>query len=155
MYEQVLVIILVILVVGIGVLITDKMGITTQETKTMNGENVIFYNVTAYGIIYGVPAHISTLITLDSIYNATGMRINTNNITLNTGVNITINATYLDGIYNVSYTYLADSATTSSLNSARDAIKTINTEWISIIILILIMSLVIGMVIYTLIQKKR
>ena len=47
------------------------------------------------------------------------------------------------------------SAAQASLNSGRDALTTINTSWLSIIVLVGVMAVIIGLVIGSFVMKSR
>lgn len=153
LYTTTLVLIMIVLIAGIAVLLTDKMATQVRNTITSNNEVVEFSNVTDGGEAYGTPTYFSDLISLISVYDSDGVELT--NYTYTADTNITVYGYSIDGNFNVTYTFYEDSTATDSLQAARDAVTTINTQWMSILILIIIMSIVIGIVITSFVKYKR
>ena len=143
----VLIMLLCILVISIGVLITDKMATqVVMDTTTIET-----------GLTYlGAPdANISLakddVTRIVSVINNSGSTIPGVNVTFRDGGTVSVvrligtwNST---GPFNITYHWNEDSVATTSLEGGRDAITTINTSWVSIIILIMVMAIIITMII--------
>jgi hypothetical protein len=83
--------------------------------------------------------------------------IKNNTITL-TGANLTSPAlnftsdgdiytrSVIKGAYNVSYTYKADSTTTTTLSSVNTAIAAIATTWLPLIVTVAVLAIILGLV---------
>ena len=156
LYPAILLITLTIILTAVGVLIADKMAIEVREPA-----NTIDYGVTCVELLPTVCTTTNTpLLAVLNITNSTGKEV--------PAVNYTINSTALGKIiiignwsggtgnkYNLSYTYDKDTAATDSLEAGRDAVTSINTSWMNIIILVMVMSIIITLVISSFVMGRN
>lgn len=139
----VLIVILTIILTAMSVLILDKMGVAAK-TNTYKFNEVVAFSSTPNPS--GTTAN-DDVTSIVSIYNSTGMLIPVANYTRNwtSAGAIKIEGQWTNQNYNVTYYYDADSASTTSFWNGRDATTTVNTQWMSILILIVVSSTIISM----------
>jgi len=148
----ILIVILTIILTAMSVLILDKMGVAAKTNTYKFNEVVAFSGINPSGTTAN-----DDVTSITSIYNTTGIAVPAINYTNNytaAGV-IRLNGNWTSGNYNVTYYYDADSASTTSFWNGRDATTTVNTQWMSILILIVISSTIISMLLGSFAQSGR
>lgn len=134
------------MVLGLGVLIVDVFGNQASAINTVVEENVTF------------TARVGTttfdeVLTVTSLFNGSENAIgftfvqNTGKITLNSSALATDN-------YVANYTYRHDSPTAIATDAARDEISGIATNWLAMILIIVIAAIILGIVIVNLGRRR-
>jgi len=147
-----LLIVFVGLIIGTGVLITDKFAIAARTaTNTSTGSINVTRELCAAVAGYvttdtAVWVNSSNAVSLSSSYFAwdktgtfAGSCVNVTDAGVTAGIN--------NSIVNVTYTYGAASAATNSLNSTVKELGNISSNWLGLIITIAVLSIIVTMVI--------
>jgi hypothetical protein len=149
----VLLLVLTGMLVGVGVLVLDRFGDTAKTSTTI-----------AFGSQNVTLAGGAGTLTNDEVTSLLFLGNSSINFTVGTQVNLTngelgtILASYpkiVNGSYIVSYVYDADSAATTGLNSGRDAVSSVATDWLSLIVVIGVLALILVLVIRSFVSKGR
>lgn len=134
-------ILIVGLVVGIGVLTTDKFSYAVKDDTTIANETVAF---TAGA---GTTANDELVsVTSGMIANGTTVAVTIGNA--DTGA-LTLGAPYAgeDQTVYLGYVYKGDTATSTNMDSATTAIGEISEDWMGLIIVVAILALILGLTI--------
>jgi len=150
----VLILISVALLIGIGVLLFDKFSDATKTTASVADETFAIASgigttanneiVTSANVGVGNTSIGCFLLNNPACGNVTNAELGT----------IKMNASFADGSYKINYSYLADSKASEASDSAGTSLGDIADTWMTVIITIIVMSLIIGMVVYSF-QNKR
>ena len=132
--------------IGVGVMIIDEFGVAAKESTSVVNETITLSSGTATLTNDDVTAF--TFFgngTTDTA--AGGLDIGDGaNINWTSQGEVYVNTSIIsDSKYNVSYTYDADTTTTTALFSARDATDDFVT-WFAVIIIVIAASLILGLV---------
>ena len=136
----VLMLVLVGLIVGVGVLVFDKFGEATRNQVTVTDENVTI--TSNAGTLAETPVK-----ELVSFTNSSGSTFTVGtqvNVTLATGVLATVG---VDGYYDATYVYYDDSSTTTNLASSTTALGGLASNWMGLIVTIVVLSLILFLVV--------
>jgi len=134
----ILLMILVGMILGVGILILDKFGTATKESTVASLEDLT--------ISSGVGQTANTNLTAVSFFgNATDL---TTQITWTDNGAIAVNVSrVIDGTYNISYTYDADSEASDAMGGVVSAVAPIATTWLGLIVTIAVLALILVLVI--------
>lgn len=137
----VLLIITVCMICGVGVLLLDKFGDSVGKDTTVANETVTLAG--GAGTLANTP-----LESITSSINYTGTAVPLT-IQDESGGGVSANsADQADGTIYVQYVYKADSYTTDVMENSRDAVADVADDWMALVVTIIILSLIIGMVLY-------
>ena len=156
LYPAILLITLVIVLVAVGVLVTDKMAIEVREPTSAVDNALTCVDAPLPTKCTTTNGNILSISAITNSTRGTVPAVNYSNYTSATGV-ITLEGNWSGGAgnkYNITYTYDRDTAATDSLESGRDAITTVNTSWMSIIILVMVMSILITLIISSFVMGR-
>jgi hypothetical protein len=140
--STVLMLLVVAMLIGVGILMTEKFGDAVGTDTTVTAEVVTFTGETA-SLANGVIQSISS-----AVNNTASGETVTVNILEGTAGTVSTTSTGLASA-NVTYIYKADSYTTDRMDNVTDALDDISNDWLSLIITMIILSLIIGMVVFS------
>ena len=143
--QAIITIVIIGLVIGIGVIVLDQFGAAAKESTITLNESITIASHT------GTPTN-DDIISIQYFNNLTTFVIS-NNETTSTILNITgqdkdtvvLGGGFIDGVYNISYTYDADSEASIAADSTRDAVDDFVT-WLPVIIIIIAAAIILGLV---------
>lgn len=145
----VLLMVFVGMLMAVGIIVLDNVGIAAKESTTVTGESVTILNragTTANDDVTSVTRINNTNVTCTSIgaiatncaeFKTTGA------LTLNSS---TFNGTWGNGTYDVSYVYDADTDSTTATSNTVSAVSAIASTWLPLIITIVILSIILVLV---------
>ena len=145
----VLVLVLVGLIVGVGVLVLDQFGQSVRQINTVVAEDVTL--TTNAGTLTNVPVITFTRFGNSTVNLTTGTDVN---VTLASGAIVT-NGALVDGTYQAYYTYYYNTSATTVLNSGVSAVSGIATNWMALIVTIIVLALILGFVVTSFGNKMR
>lgn len=151
--NAVLILALVALIVGASVLILDKFAETvkTPTTVAYGSENVTL----AGGA--GTLTH-DDVTALNAIGNSSVNFTVGTQVNLSSGLGGTIVSSYPsvpNGSYYVGYAYKANNSASSGVVAGRDAVSTVSTDWLGIIVVIIALAVILGMIIRSFGGQRR
>ena len=149
---QPIVVMLVLLgvIIGIGLLIFDNFGVATKDSTDLVEEVTIAAGTVT--LSYDDVTAISGLTNATDDFTAL---IATDNFTWTTAGVVTVNVTNIPNQdYNVTYTYDADSTTTTVMGSMATATSPIATTWLPLIVTIIVLSIILTLVITSFSQRR-
>ena len=150
LYPFVLLLILVGMIIGVGVLTLDKFSVATKVTTAAANESIT--------VVSGVATLTNDeTITLTEMYNGTLIHI-ADNDSATTHTNVTnggLVTSLTDGLYNVSYGFLADSASSLVIDDATAEVSGISTNWLGLIVTVVVLSIILSLVITSFTGNRR
>jgi len=129
---------MVAMIVAVGVLLMDK-------TRTAVLDDVVIANET---VVFTAGAGTTTnndLVSIASAINASGTTFDVSIADASAGT--VTEPTGANGNLYLKYTYGADTPSSLALDSGKDAVGAISTDWYSLIVTIIVLTLILGMVI--------
>ena len=141
----VLLLVLVGMILGVGFLVLDNFSTATRDITAITNESITIASSTGTAAnipLYSVTSFGNTTQTYSNLTTDPSV-----NYTLSTGVFVVDPAVWVDGTYQIYYSYYANSTTTDTTRQVREAIEPISTSWLSIIVTIAVLSLIMGLVI--------
>jgi hypothetical protein len=136
----VLTLVVIGMLIGVGILLTEKFGDAVGTTTTATAETVTFSGG-AGTLANGVVQSITT-----AVNNSGGSESATVTIDDSTAGTVSITPSTITSA-NVTYVYKADSYTTDRMDNVTDAIDDISNDWLTLIVTLFILSLIIGIVV--------
>lgn len=147
----VLLLVMVGMVTGVGVLVLDKFG---DAVKT--DSPILFENTTPVANLITLAN--DELVSLEACYDENRTLATTAecNISGAEAGELAVSTTFSEGRnLLVNYTYEADSYTTDRMDSAVAAVDDVSNDWLTLVVTMVILSIIIGMVIFSFNQYKR
>ena len=147
MVPVILIIVTVGLVIGVGVLVLDQMGIAVKSQDVQITDESLTISSSA-GTTTNDDISISSVVVenrTDGVTYIDGNATAGEDFNITTGGIITTTLLADDDVYNISYTYDADSASTTAVFSTRDAVDDFVT-WLPVIVIILAAAIILGLV---------
>jgi len=146
LYPFALLVLLVAMIIGAGVLALDKFGNAAKVSTVVDNETVTMASNTGTTTNDDVTA-------LTYVVNASNADVFINgNDTATTVINISTAGVITASIggaesWNVTYTYDADSAATTSIFAGRTEVSNVSTNWLGLIVTIAILSIIIVLIV--------
>lgn len=147
----VIMIVLIGLILGIGILVFDNFGVATKDSTVLTEEVTI-----AGGTVTLTYDDVTAITNLSNATDDFTALIVTDNFTWTAAGVITVNVTNIPNQdYNITYTYDADSTTTTVMNSMTTATSPIATTWLPLIVTIIVLSIILTLVITSFGQRRQ
>jgi len=141
------------LILGVGVLVLGKFGLTARESQAIVDETITF-TAGAGTTTWDDITSIDSILCNDSDDCATNWTITlADNVTVGTG-EITI-GDELGGDMNLSYTYDKNSSATTVVDNAVTAMSPIASDWMPLMVTVIVLAIVLGLVMTAFIGKQR
>lgn len=136
----VLTLVLIGLIVGVGVLVLDMFGDAAKDDTALNETLEVISDTATAGN--------DEIVSIQYLYNDTvTFTANTHyNFTADGAATITTSG-LADQNYSLNYTYEKDVTTTTTMSSATSAVGGIATDWMALIVTIMVLALILGMVV--------
>jgi hypothetical protein len=149
LYMGVTILLLVSLLVGLAVILMDKMGTATQLSTSVTDGTVNLSTNTRI-MTY------SPCLSLDGITDVDGEAKALTNLTINTSNPCVINGDYANTLlYNITYTYGRNTSATKSMDAVGTALGDISNLWLSLIVTLMVLSIIIAMVLRSFAVRSR
>ena len=155
----VLIVILIAMILGVGLIVLDKFGDTIKESTPAVNETLVVASatgttandeVTAITLIYNETMEIVVIVTVSTTGADNFSWVeDTGVISFNDSVSVP------DGDYLITYTYDADTTSSTSMKSVVSSMIPIATTWLPLIITIAILAIILGLVIRSFAGKRR
>ena len=143
LYPAIMLFVLTGMILGVGILTFDKFADAAKDPTALT-EQLTFVaraSTATYDELNSV-ASIDNVSATCTLFNSAYACANWTEAGA-----ITLNSSFTHGIYNITYNYDADSATTSAVDDVRDATATISSSWMTLIITVVVLAIILSLVI--------
>ena len=145
-----IILVVVGLMVGVGVLVLDKFSQSAYEDTTATNLTQVLQNSTNTTFTN------TPLVSFSELRYANHSVVPASKYSVFTDDNKIILVTINNGTFEMDYVWEnQNTATSTALDSSRDAVSSIATDWLSLVVTIFILAIILGFVINSFVGKAR